>query len=407
MAHRKIIMPDLSLFTPEVFSTTLYEKMRYINPGVKDMELFEFRYGLDNLVPENGWASVLLEPQAAIEERVNTLDFYTSIQLKPRQNDHIVLDANILNLTRILLVGLATEEYPPAWINTHFSFDIRGFYFLHRTVYFTERVLAQLGRKPYRYFEQKQKRFDYLQDVGYKDFKEANTEIDQLFIESVNKLITNKGTPIVLAIAGPTAAGKTEIVERLRQTLDNSGCKTTSLEMDHFLTDREGREAKGIFTLGKEALHFELLRQSLENLCKGKKTTTPRYNFIDATSSHDLDGNLKPGGKPLEIEPAEIVFIEGNFPFILKEIVPFIGIKVVYLTDDAVRMKRKWKRDIDYRKKYEPTYFRNRFFKDQFIMAEYAYRPQMEICDIVVDTTGAALWVTPEIAEILSRSEVP
>jgi hypothetical protein len=78
-----------------------------------------------------------------------------------------------------------------------------------------------------------------------------------------------------------------------------------------------------------------------------------------------------------------------------------IGIKVVYLTDDPVRLKRKWKRDIDYRKKYEPTYFRNRYFKDQFIMAEFAYRPQMSMCDIVVDTTGAALWTTPEIAEIL------
>ncbi|HSA99177.1 MAG TPA: hypothetical protein VLE49_00905, partial [Anaerolineales bacterium] len=99
---------------------------------------------------------------------------------------------------------------------------------------------------------------------------------------------------------------------------------------------------------------------------------------------------------------ADIIFIEGNFPFLIEEIVHLIGIKVVYLTDDPVRLKRKWKRDIDYRKKYEPTYFRNRYFKDQFIMAEIAYRPQMEVCDMVVDTTGAALWTTPEVAKILS-----
>ena len=80
-----------------------------------------------------------------------------------------------------------------------------------------------------------------------------------------------------------------------------------------------------------------------------------------------------------------------------------IGIKVVYLTDDAVRMKRKWKRDIDYRKKYDSTYFRNRYFKDQFIMAQFAYIPQMETCDMTVDTTGAALWTTPEIAQILDQ----
>jgi uridine kinase len=174
-----------------------------------------------------------------------------------------------------------------------------------------------------------------------------------------------------------------------------------AIEMDNFLTDREYREAKGIHTQGIQALHFELLKQSLEDITHGKKISIPRYDFIYASSSHDLDGKLKPGGVPIEIEPADIIFIEGNFPFLLQEIVHLIGIKVVYLTDDPVRLKRKWKRDIDYRKKYEPTYFRNRYFKDQFIMAEFAYRPQMAACDMVVDTTGAALWATPEIAKIL------
>ena len=173
--------------------------------------------------------------------------------------------------------------------------------------------------------------------------------------------------------------------------------------MDNFLTDRDQREAKGIFTQGKEALHFELFKQCLGDICQGKKISMPRYDFVYATSSHDNSGNLKPGGVPIEIEPADIIFIEGNFPFLIKEVAHLIGIKVVYLTDDPVRLKRKWKRDMDYRKKYEPTYFRNRYFKDQFIMAEIAYRPQLEICDMCVDTSGAALWATPEVAEILSR----
>jgi len=172
--------------------------------------------------------------------------------------------------------------------------------------------------------------------------------------------------------------------------------------MDNFLTDRDYREEQGIHTLGKAAIHFDLFKQSLEDICLGKQIQIPRYDFVDATSSHDLSGTLKPGCTPLEIEPAEIIFIEGNFPFLLSEVTHLIGIKVVYLTDDAVRMKRKWKRDIDYRKKYDPNYFRNRFFKDQFLMAQKCYLPQMEVCDIVVDTTGAALWVTPEIARILS-----
>ena len=391
-----------TLSSPEAFSELLFDKMKCLNPAIADMEPYEFRYALNNLAPEKGWDSVKLDTADEIEHRISRREFYAGIQIKPRVDDRIVLDENIVRLTTMLFVGLVTGEYDEAWVKAHFFFDVRGFFFLHRTTYFTDKIRAHFGGKPFRQFEQKQKGFERLQDVGYKAFQEANAEVDQLFIESVMKLIAARGTPILLAIAGPTAAGKTEIVERLRVTFEQAGQQVTSIEMDNFLTDRDYREAKGIFTQGKQALHFELFEQSLEDITHGKKISIPRYDFIFATSSHDLNGNLKPGGVPIEIEPADINFVEGNFPFLFEEVVHLIGLKVVYLTDDPVRLKRKWKRDIDYRKKYEPTYFRNRFFKDQFIMAQIAYRPQMEVCDIVVDTSGAALWTTPENAEILA-----
>jgi len=393
-----------SLYRPEQFSEILYERMKRVNPGIEEMELYEFRYALHNLYPETGgWASVELEDKGAVEQQVHSADFYYEIQLKPQVDGRIVLDQDIVRLTNMLLVGLVTGEYPEEWIREHFYFDVRGFYFLHRTTYFTGPVVAHLGGKPYRRFEQRQGRFERCQSIGYREFKEANAEVDQCFIESVQKLVAVKGTPAILAIAGPTAAGKTEIVERLRSVFEADGSRVTAIEMDNFLTDRDAREEKGIHTLGRQAIHFELFRQSLEQISQGKRITIPRYDFVFATSSHDLDGKLKAGCTPIELEPADIVFVEGNFPFLLQEVAPLIGIKVVYLTDDPIRMKRKWKRDIDYRKKYEPTYFRNRFFKSQFLMAQKCYLPQMELCDIVVDTTGAAIWARPGITEILSQ----
>jgi len=396
-------MTTLILNDSNAFSETLFEKMKQINPGISDLELYEFRYVLNDLVPEKGWDSVSLDSREEIEARLNRRDFYDSIQIKPRVGDRVVLDEQIVRLAQMLFVGLITGEYEQDWVNTHFYFDIRGSYFLHRTLYFTAKVLAHFDGQPYRRFEQKQKQLERLQDVGYKVFREANAEVDELFTRSVIKLIARRGTPILLAIAGATAAGKTEIVERLGTAFKLVGQKTTSLELDNFFTDRNHREAKGINSEGKQALHFELLKQSLEDLSHGKKISIPRYDTVFATSSHDLDGNLKPDGMPIEIEPADIIFIEGNFPFLLEEVVHLIGIKVVYLTDDPIRLKRKWKRDIDYRKKYDPSYLRNRFFKDQFIMAQTAYLPQLEVCDMCVDTTGAALWTTPEIAKILDK----
>jgi len=395
---------DEILSNPNIFSEILFKKLKDVNPGIAEMELYEFRYALNNLEPGNGnWSAVKLEDEESIERLVNDIDFYRGIQIKTLVGNRIIFDPAIVSLTNMLFVGLVSGEYPIEWVSRHFYFDLRGFYFLHRTKYFTDRVISHLGGQPYLEFAKEQKKFEIRQDIGYKEFKNANAEVDEAFIHSVKMLIAVRRTPIMLAIAGPTAAGKTEIVERLRVSFEKDGQKTTSIEMDNFLTDRDYREEKGIHTQGKQALHFDLLKTSLEQICRGQKITIPRYDFVYATSSHDLDGNLKPGGVPIEIEPADVIFIEGNFPFLLKELVHFIGIKVVYLTDDPIRIKRKWKRDIDYRKKYEPTYFRNRFFKDQFIMAQIAYIPQMEVCDMVVDTTGAALWITPEIARILKK----
>jgi len=390
------------LSNPDAFSEMLFQKMKRINPGLELLELYEFRYGLNNLIPDQGnWASVILDSKQALEQRLNDINFYRNIKIKPVSDGRIELDPEIEKLTNMLFVGLVTEEYESTWVHQHFYFDIRGFYFLHRTEYFTPSVLSHLCDRPYQQFEPKQAVFEIRQDIGYQEFMQANSEVDQTFIACVKKLIKTKGTPVLLAIAGPTAAGKTEIVERLQVEFNQAGQKTTSIEMDNFLTDRDYREEQGIHTQGKEALHFELLKTSLEDIRKGKKITIPRYDFVYATSSHDLEGHQKPEGIPIEIEPADIIFIEGNFPFLLEEIAHLMAIKVVYLTDDPIRIKRKWKRDIDYRKKYEPTYFRNRFFKDQFIMAQIAYIPQMQACDMLVDTTGAALWVTPETMILL------
>jgi uridine kinase len=386
------------LHSPQDFSGILYERMKMINVGIEKLQLYEFRYALENLYPLEGWNSISLEEAEDIEKRIRRRDFYEAIQLRPRQRNRIVLDENIVQLTRMLFVGLVGGKYSQVWVNRLFYFDIRGFYFLPRTIYFTEAVLARFDGRPFRCFEPRQKRFDCFQDIGYQDFQEANAEIDQAFIGSLQKLILLREPPLLITLAGPTAAGKTEITERLINVFGQMGKMTTTIEMDNFLLDRDYRDDKA---MGKEVIHFDQFKSSLQEILQGKKISIPRYDFINATSSHDLEGNLKPGRSPLEVKPADIIFLEGNFPFQMEEIADLIKIKVVYLTDDPVRLKRKWKRDIDYRKKYDPAYFCNRFFKTQFMRAEDIYRPLMEVCDMVVDTSGAALWVTPEVARNL------
>ena len=160
-------MPSSLILTdPRSFSGILFEKMKPVFPGIQELELYEFRYGLGELLPKNGWDTVQLESREQIEARVNSRAYYDSIEIKPRVDGTIVMNAEIVRLAQMLFVGLVTGEYPPGWVSVHFYFDIRGFYFLHRTTYFTERVLAHFGGQPYRRFEQKQKQLERLQDIG-------------------------------------------------------------------------------------------------------------------------------------------------------------------------------------------------------------------------------------------------
>lgn len=391
-----------TLLDNDLFCLRLYELMGDINSAVKNLAHYEFRYGLNNLTPENGWDSIKLENCTSIEQKIASMDFYLTIKTSPLKDKKIMLDEQIVDLCRMIFVGLVLKIYSVEWVNLHFTFDIRGFYFLPKTTYFTKDVIDHFGGKPYQSFRKGQLDLSYLLEIGYKEYKKANQEIDAAFIGLLSELIARKGTPILLTIAGPTAAGKTEIVERLSEKFHEENLTIASLEMDNFGKDREYRDTK---KTGVETVHFPLFLQAIENLLAGKSARIPRYDFYNSTSSHDLDGKLRPGQTSLEVLPANIIFLEGNFPFHIPELSAYLGIKIVYLADDDIRFRRKWKRDIDYRKKYHPINFMNRYFRTQFIRAQEIYCPLMQVCDVVVDTSAANLWVTPDLMDYLNNQE--
>ncbi|MGA9397650.1 MAG: hypothetical protein WBV22_05245, partial [Anaerolineaceae bacterium] len=136
------------VYTPALFSERLFEIMKRINIGVEELELYEFRYCLDNLIPKDGgWASVKPDKINEIEQMINSREFYIGIQLHPKADEKIVLDETIVKLTRMLFVGLLTGSYPEDWVDKHFYFDVRGFYFLPRIEYFTAPILSHFGGK--------------------------------------------------------------------------------------------------------------------------------------------------------------------------------------------------------------------------------------------------------------------
>ncbi len=394
---------SLESVSDEMIARILYEKMTIINPGISKLELYEFQYALVSIKPKEGWSVFANNHIEDIQSNCFDEEFFRKITLKPMVGNKTVLDKTILYLTQKLFVSILTDDISLSWVKTQFYFDIRAFCFFIHTCYFNERILENFGNKPYLIFKPNKKDLEPMQEIGYKEFKEANLEIDQAFIRTIYQLVRIYKLPILLTLAGPTGAGKTEITERVQTFLMEKGLHITTIEMDNFYKDREYRDTQAY---GKGVIHFDLFIQAMQDLLAGKSTVIPRYDFYQATSSHDISSKLRPERTPIKIEPADVIFLEGDFPFYMPELEKLITLRTVYLTDDSIRLKRKWRRDIDLRKKYDPVGFVNRYFRTQFIRAQEIYLPLMEVCDLVVDTTAAKLWLKPAIIEELQKFAV-
>jgi len=394
-------MPEsLTIWDDAQFSEQLYQLRSALNPGLAELELYEFRYALANLTPPQGWASITPPPIARIKQLITELAFFEQIQLKLFKNGRIHLDESILNLTRQLLVGLLNGSYSLDWLKQHFYFDLRAFVFFVRSEYYTQEALARFGNFPYFQGKDTHNQFACQPAIGYKAYQQANLDIDQAFFGIISQLVRTQPQPLLLSLVGPSAAGKTELVARLSHTLQANNFKVSVVEVDNFLKDRTYRDGR---PSDLDVMHFDSFKQGIQTLLEGREANIPRYDFQHGTSSHDLQGELRPGCSPLRVAPAEVILLEGNLPFHLPQLGELSGIRMVYLADDWVRLKRKWWRDIDLRKKYDPAYFVNRYFQTQFLRAEQIYRPLIAVCDLLVDTSAAAIYLTPCLQQSLAK----
>ncbi len=176
--------------------------------------------------------------------------------------------------------------------------------------------------------------------------------------------------PILLGIAGDSAAGKTTITQGLMNILGADSVTHVCTD-DYHKYDRRERAERGITPLRPECNYIDVLEQHLERLHYGQPILKPVYEHASGTLV-----------RPQYVQPRQFVIVEGLLGFSTPTLRQFYDVKV-YL-DPPENMRKLWKLSRDTTR---------RGYTAEEVLAELErrepdsrdfIRPQRDFADLVV-----------------------
>ncbi|MGH3799756.1 MAG: phosphoribulokinase [Pseudonocardiaceae bacterium] len=202
--------------------------------------------------------------------------------------------------------------------------------------------------------------------------------------------------PVMLAIAGDSAAGKTTLTKGLVDALGVD--RITSLCVDDYHRyDRQERKGLPFTALHPDCNYVQIMEQHLQLLATGQPVLKPVYD-------HDT-GLL---ARPELIEPTEFVIVEGLLPLHTPLSRACFDITVYLDPPEAIRRDWKVKRDTT-KRGYTPEQVLAELDKREPESAKFI-RPQRAAADIVVRfgpiETRQDPPETPLSAELTLRSTI-
>ena len=202
--------------------------------------------------------------------------------------------------------------------------------------------------------------------------------------------------PVMLAIAGDSAAGKTTLTRGLVQCLGADRMTAVCVD-DYHRYDRQERKDKPFTALHPDCNHIDVMEQHLQLLAMGEPILKPVYDH----SSGELV-------RPELVEPRDFVIVEGLLPMHTRLARACFDI-TVYL-DPPEPLRHDWKIERDCAKRgYRPEQVRAELDRREPDSAAFI-RPQRRFADIVVRFAPVAGRTdppgTPLSAELLLRPTI-
>jgi phosphoribulokinase len=176
--------------------------------------------------------------------------------------------------------------------------------------------------------------------------------------------------PVLLALAGDSASGKSTLSRGIEFILGVERVGRVCTD-DYHRYDRVERAHLGITPLAPEANRMDLMARHLRELADGKKVTKPTYDHHTGTF-----------GTEEQVEPSEILIVEGLLPLADRAVRDQIDVAVFLDPEEELRHRWKLERDV-FERGYSPKAVVAELTKREHDAATYV-RPQRDYADVVV-----------------------
>ncbi len=175
----------------------------------------------------------------------------------------------------------------------------------------------------------------------------------------------------IIAIGGPSCAGKTELSRHIAEVLS---APILPIDAYYINLDNLTVQERSHFNFDEPtALDHYLLRHHIEALSKGETIERPTYDFKTHTRAAATE----------VVRPNHFVILEGLFALYWDDIRPFLRTKVFVDAPDEICLSRRSLRDVRERGR-TPESVLEQYEKTVRPMAQLHVRPTARWADVVV-----------------------
>ena len=205
--------------------------------------------------------------------------------------------------------------------------------------------------------------------------------------------------PLIIAIAGGSASGKTtvvkEIVERLKSVDITVICHDDYYKDQSHLTMEERIKTNYDHP---SSLDNELFVKHLHLLMEGKSIEKPIYDFVTHNRKKET----------VTIKPTKVIFIEGILVLEERQIRECADVKIFVKSDEDIRFIRRLKRDIEERGRSMDAVI-NQYLSTVKPMFNKFVNPSSRYADIIIPNDNkhdvAVDFLVAKIKDILNTND--